>query len=154
MESVSLTFSSSQSQNFSPGKGSCKSCGSANLIIKLEPPHYALRCQACGTWQSWIRKSEARRVKATAESPAFNVAPKPYKPVGESIGPAVVDTSPTNLSARVEKLERAFAGYDLQLGILVKAILSAGVLQGKGGAPEVDVDSEDVYRLAARVGRR
>jgi hypothetical protein len=51
-------------------------------------------------------------VKTTAESPIFNVAPKPYKPVGESIGPAVVDTSPTNLSARVEKLERAFAGYD------------------------------------------
>jgi hypothetical protein len=57
-----------------------------------------------------------------------------------------VDTS--DLSVRVEKLERSFAGYDEQLGILVRAILSAGVLQGRGGPSVHDVADGDVDRLA------
>jgi hypothetical protein len=132
----------------SPFPDTCKRCGSSHLFTKIEPPHVALRCRDCNAWQSWISKSKARRFQVNKVR--LTVPSKTYPQTVERIGPAVVD--PSDLCVRVERLERAFTGYDSQLGILVKAILACGVLQGKGGAPSrVNVDEGLVNELVAEL---
>jgi hypothetical protein len=121
--------------------------------------HLALRCE-CGAWLKWVRKSQARRYQADrARLNAPMPAPTPIeskkavtelKPLSVTElkpKPKVADTLSADLLARLERLERSFANYDSQLGILVRAILSCGVLQGKGVPEEIDVDSDGVDRL-------
>jgi hypothetical protein len=139
--------------------------------------HLALRCE-CGAWLKWVRKSQAHRYqreKVPISAPLKTIPvdlsqpPKPipvrlseplktipapiYPEVGESIGPDVVSDieQPTDLCARVERLERAFAGYDSQLGILVRAILACGVLQGAQSPPLVNVDDNLADRFVREV---
>jgi late competence protein required for DNA uptake (superfamily II DNA/RNA helicase) len=142
----------SQAHNFPHGQNSCKRCGSPDLFIKQQSVHLGLFCRDCGLWQQWVRKSQAsryQREKVPLTAPLKPIPTPIYPEVGESIGPDVVQISaqPTDLCARVEKLERAFAGYDSQLTILVRAILNAGVLQGCKVPPRVDVSDELVDRF-------
>src|SRR5262249_20070973 len=43
-------------------QSTCKRCGSENLYTRIEPPHIALRCRDCGTWQCWVSKSRAKEI--------------------------------------------------------------------------------------------
>jgi hypothetical protein len=153
-QSYALKSDSSQVSDFPHGKGSCKHCGRTDLFLDQRGQHFGYFCRACGRWQGrWVKHSEVRRLRRARE----RVSPKPYQPVLESIGPAnfspatVAEASNADLAARVEKLERAFAGYDLQLGILVKAILACGVLQGCKVPPLVNVSDELVDQFVREV---
>ena len=66
--------------------GTCKACGSSNFIVRLEPPHRALRCGDCNAWQKWIRKGDAGRYHREAQP---KLTSTPYPEITERIGPAV-----------------------------------------------------------------
>lgn len=134
MNSLAYTPESSQAGLF---LGDCKRCGSPDLFIRPEGPHLGLFCRPCGLWQKWISKATARRYQNT----------KPYPEVSERIGPAAAMSEAADLNARMDALERKFNGYDISLNILVRAVLACGVLQGRGGAPDVDVNDERVAEL-------
>jgi hypothetical protein len=113
--------------------------------------HLALRCE-CGAWLKWVRKSQARRYQADrVRLSAPKPAPTPiYKPVTEQVRANFDsprgDDSHKSCAERFEKIER-------ELTVLVRAILACGVIQGKGGTPERDVDDGDVDRLAVELAR-
>jgi hypothetical protein len=139
--STSVCISPNPINQASVSLGLCKRCGSPELFIKQQSVHLGLFCRECNLWQQWISKSAARRYqKVQLTEPA-----QPYPEVGERIGLAV-DT-PQDVIARLERLEKAFAGYDSQLGILVRAILACGVLSGAQSPPLVNVDDNLVDRF-------
>jgi hypothetical protein len=133
-----------------PFLGTCKRCASADLFIKQQGPHFGLFCRQCELWQKWIKHSKVRRLRALENVP-LTVPTPVYKSVESISPPAVVDTSDPDVIARLEKLELAFAGYDSQLGILVRAIFACGVLQGAQSPPLVNVDDERVDRFVREV---
>jgi hypothetical protein len=151
-----------------PFPGICKRCGSADLFVKAQSVHLGLFCRDCGLWQQWISKSDARRFQADKvrlsghvpiSSPAVvaisqHASPtlqNPHNAGFESAAGRISDTPQVDVIARIERLERAFAGYDSQLGIIVKAILGCGVLQGTGGQPGVDVDDGLVSKFVEQL---
>ena len=132
-------------QSLNPFLGSCKRCGSADLEVRQQSIHLGLFCSTCGLWQRWVSKHDARRYHREAQP---KLTSTPYPEITERIGPAV-DAPNGELAARIERLEKEVAGHDRELGIVLKAIWACGILQGKGGAPDVDVDSD----LAGNLGR-
>jgi len=116
----------------------CKRCGSDDLITQSEPPHLALRCRACGAWQRWLSKGAAKRRRLggiTTNLSLPGIHTKPVREYPETLEAIRSDfTTSPDLKTRVEQLERAFAGYDLQLTILTRAVLACGMLKGSGTA--------------------
>ena len=130
MESLAHNTALSQA-SFKPSyPGVCKSCGAESLFLRQTKIHLGVFC-SCGVWQKWIKRSAAHRYQVRISEPK----PIPYPEVGESIGPAITDAPSGDLAARVEKLEQAFAGYDREIRIVLKAIWACGVLQGHGSPP-------------------
>jgi hypothetical protein len=164
MEPLAAKQDRSQAFNFPPGKKPCKFCTSADLFLDQRGMHFGYFCRQCSRWQGkWIKHSEVKKLRKSGFrygtiptpqhiQPKFDASdgfePKPYPETRESIGRPAVDVPSGDLAVRVERLERAFAGYESQLGILVRAVLSAGVLQPPKSAPESDIDPERVYGLA------
>jgi hypothetical protein len=149
------TYSNVEVNATNPFLGSCKRCASDALYVKQQGMHLALLCRQCNLWQQWISKSDARRYQREKVRLSVPLKPIPtpiYPEVGESIVDLSQPASHSDLSARVERLERAFAGYDSQLEILVRAVLACGVLQGTGSAPGVNVDDTLVDNFL-RTGR-
>jgi len=113
---------------------SCPSCGSTKRVTESRPPHVALVCADCRKWFRWIRKGAAKRRRhGKLTLPGIHTKPVQYLETAEAVRPDFAQPSP-DLEKRVEKLERASGGYDTLLSILVKVILAAGVLQGKGAS--------------------
>jgi hypothetical protein len=119
----------------------CKRCGCQQFVVEIaRPPHYmAERCGSCGLFSRFIPKPRSSELKPR------------YPEVSERIGSAL--PADADLLARVAKLERAFAGYDTELKILVRAILDCGMLRGKGGVRDVDVNDELVAGLGETLAR-
>jgi hypothetical protein len=127
-----------------PLPDTCRRCGSNSFSTEpAKPPHHlASRCRSCGLFAKFISKKDL---------PQSNPYPQIYERVRADFN-SPRDDSHESCHERFERLEKALADYDSQLGILVRAIVGCGVLQGRGAAPSrVHVDDELVSRLVGEL---
>ena len=123
----------------------CRRCGYNDFTREpAKPPHYqAERCKSCGLFSRFVAKPRSSQLA---------IKPR-YPEVGEQLRAdfdSPRDESHRSCRERFERLERKFSGFETELTILVRAILNAGVPQGKG-APEVDIDPDLVTQLVDKL---
>ena len=91
---------------------SCPHCGSAQVFVRDEAPHIALRCGACERWIRWVRRSEAAKYPSEATSP-----------VAES----TLDPQPTKIDMRKiahpRTLEERVASLEHDIGMIAQIMV-------------------------------
>lgn len=120
----------------------CRRCGSSDLFVKPQKQHLGLFCRQCQLWQKWIRRSQARHWQAS------NVAlTKGIQPSQPNCTLKRFQDEPTDFSAEIDDLNKRVVGIERVLAVVLRAILSCGVLQGRKVPPAVSIDDELITRF-------
>ena len=103
----------------------CRRCGSGDLFVEPQKQHLGLFCRQCQLWQKWIRRSQARHWQAKHIQPTHT---QPYDTLKS------FQDEPTDFSADIDDLNKRVVGIERVLAVVLRAILSCGVLQGRKGS--------------------